>query len=409
MDNVNEIKINDKMSLTQKKTLANKIGYGITVITFLAVIFGFSVAGIISPDREFSDMENRKLSQVPEFTFENLKSGKFTADIETYLADQLFMKDALVSTKTTVDRLMLKSYQNDVYLADDGYYIQDYQENSTLVDKNITALNDFAEAVRDSAEVSFLLAPNAVSVLSDKLPAVDQTDDQLDTIKRIEKNLSEDINFYCAYDDLKSADENGTQVFYKTDHHWTAEGAKTAFDGLMNVMGETVPEVKYSVENLDGFYGTLYSKAPCFTAKCDTVSLYTNEDNEITVNYVGDGGDNEELAKSENTTRTGLFDDSFKKAKDKYKTFLGGNFDLVEIETQGESDENVLIIKDSYANIVMPYFCDKYKHISVIDMRYYHMEDLSVSEYVKEKNITKVIFLYNVDFINSDNNFMWLD
>lgn len=409
MDDINEIKINDKPSVTQKMSLANKIGYGITVVTFLAVIFGFSIAGMVSPDREFSDMENRKLSGPPEFTFENLKSGKLTADIETYMSDQMFMKDALVSTKTSVDRLMFKSYQNEVYFADDGYYLQDYQENSALVDKNIAALNDFTETLGDSAEVSFLLAPNAISVLSDKLPSVNQSDDQLDTIKRIEKNLSDKINFYCAYDDLKAADEDGTQVFYKTDHHWTAEGAKTAFDGLMKSMDETVPEVKYSTQTLKNFYGTLYSKAPYFSAESDEVHLCTNPDNEITVDYAGDGGDNIELAKAGSITRTELFDDSFKNAKDKYKTFLGGNFDLVEIETEGESDENVLIIKDSYANSAMPYFCDKYKYISMIDLRYYHIEELSVSEYVKEKGITKVIFLYNVDFINSDNNFMWLD
>lgn len=409
MDDINEIKINDKPSVTQKMSTANKIGYGITAACFLLVIFGFAVAGILSPDREFSDMENRKLSQTPEFSFENLKSGDFTADIETYMSDQLFMKDAMVSLKTGMDRLMLKSYQNGVYFAEDGYYLQDYQENSALVDKNTAALNDFTETVKDSAEVSFLLAPNAISVLSDKLPEVTQADDQLDTIDRVKNSLSEDINFYSAYDDLKADDDGGTQVFYKTDHHWTAEGAKTAFDGLMNAMGENVPEVKYSVETLGGFYGTLYSKAPDFTAESDEVRLCTNPDNEITVNYAGDGGDNPELAKAGNLTRTGLFDESFKDAKDKYKTFLGGNFDLVEIETQGESDENVLIVKDSYANSVMPYFCDKYKHISMIDLRYYHMEELSVSEYVKEKGITKVIFLYNVDFINSDNNFMWLD
>ncbi len=406
---MDDIKINDKPSVTQKMSLGNKIGYGITAVCFLAVIFGFAIAGIISPDRDFSDMENRKLSQAPEFTFERLKSGDYTADIETYMSDQVFMKDALVSLKTGMDRLMLKSYQNGVYFAEDGYYLQDYQENSALVDKNIDALNEFSETLGDSAEISFMLAPNAISVLSDKLPAVNQTDDQLDTIKRIEERLSEDINFYCAYDDLKAANDRGDQIFYKTDHHWTAEGAKTAFDGLMNAMSETVPEVKYSVETLDGFYGTLYSKAPFFITESDEVHLCTNPDNEITVNYSGDGGDNMELATAENITRTELFDDSFKDVKDKYKTFMGGNFDLVEIETLGESDENILIIKDSYANSVMPYFCDKYKHISMIDLRYYHLEELSVSEYVRENNITKVIFLYNVDFINSDNNFMWLD
>jgi hypothetical protein len=177
----------------------------------------------------------------------------------------------------------------------------------------------------------------------------------------------------------------------------------------METMGESAPDVNYVTENLEGFYGTLYSKAPYSGAQPDTVTLYTNPENSITVTYSGDGGDNSTLATAEDITVNSLFDDEYKTAKDKYKTFLGGNFDLLEIETQGESDENVLVIKDSYANSVMPYLCDKYKHISVIDMRYYHMEAQTVSEYVKEHNITKVIYIYNIDFINSDSNFVWLD
>ncbi len=57
----------------------------------------------------------------------------------------------------------------------------------------------------------------------------------------------------------------------------------------------------------------------------------------------------------------------------------------------------------------MPFFADKYKHITMIDMRYYHIMDKTVSEYVKDNGITKVIFLYNMDFVNTDNNFIWLE
>ena len=45
----------------------------------------------------------------------------------------------------------------------------------------------------------------------------------------------------------------------------------------------------------------------------------------------------------------------------------------------------------------------------MIDMRYYHIMDKTVSEYVKDNGITKVIFLYNMDFVNTDNNFIWLE
>ena len=284
-----------------------------------------------------------------------------------------------------------------VYFGKDGYYLQDYQENRPLIEKNISCLNDFADSLDKSVDVSFLLVPNAVSVMSDKLPAVTQTDDQLESEKYISSILSDRINLCFPYDQLKDAAKS-TQVFYKTDHHWTAEGAKVGFDALMTAMNEDIPQVSYNIETVKDFHGTLYSKAPTDFSAADEMHFYTNPDNSVKVNYV-----------EENKQTDTLFDDSFKTKKDKYSTFMGGNFALTEIETNGESDEHVLIIKDSYANTVMPYFADKYKHITMIDMRYYHIMDKTVSEYVKDNGITKVIFLYNMDFVNTDNNFIWLE
>ena len=51
-----------------------------------------------------------------------------------------------------------------------------------------------------------------------------------------------------------------------------------------------------------------------------------------------------------------------------------------------------------------------YSDITMIDLRYYHDAGKpTVSQYIKENKIDKVILLYNVDFINSDNNFVWID
>lgn len=383
------------------------------IICFLLFIFGFAVAGALSEDREFSENENRCLQQMPEFSWKKLKEGEYTSDIESYMSDQIFLKDQLVSLKTVTDRALLKNYQNGVYFGRDGYYIQDYQENRELVRKNVELLNSFAEGLDGDVQVSFLLAPNAVSVLSDRLPAVNRTDDQLDTARYVESMLSDRITLCCPYEELKQADEEGEQVYYRTDHHWTAAGAQTAFDSLMTAMGESIPDAPYSKTGVSGFYGTLYSKAPYQGAGADTVELVYDPDNELTVTYVGGDNDKSLFVQGEhkdgNVIAHSLYDDSRKDKKDKYAVYLGGNFSLIEIGSEGESDENVLILKDSYANAAMPYFCRKYKHVSMIDLRYYHMEALTVSEYIKENDIDKVIYLYNIDFLNSDNNFVWLE
>lgn len=92
-----------KTNKKAKNRTLPKTGHLITAGVFLVLVFGMASAGIISPDRKFSEMENRSLQQAPEFSFERLKKGDFTKDIENYMSDQIFMKDQLVTLKTAAD------------------------------------------------------------------------------------------------------------------------------------------------------------------------------------------------------------------------------------------------------------------------------------------------------------------
>ena len=167
----------------------------------------------------------------------------------------------------------------------------------------------------------------------------------------------------------------------------------------MKFLGEDALKAEYSCKELNGFLGTLYSKAPSAFAQKETMKLYTDKNTKLSVEYV-----------DKDKTSDSLFDSSFEDKKDKYSTFLGGNFPLIEIKSEGaQQNKKVLILKDSYANCAMPYFTSMYSDVSMIDLRYYNdASKPTVSEYVKKNGIEKVILLYNVDFLNTDDNFTWL-
>lgn len=380
----------------------NKIRNIILSAVFVLFIFGFAVAGLIEKDRDFSEMENRNLAQFPEFTFQSLKSGNFTSGIESYMSDQVFLKDKLVTLKTDCERAMMKNYQNGVYFGSDGYYLQQYTENKAQIDKNIGYINEFADKVK--VPVNFLLAPNSVCVNSDKLPKLAVNDNQLDSIRHIEDSLADNVKLFSAYDALKAASDNGKQVFYKTDHHWTDDGVHTAYEAFMEHIGEKVIPILYDdpiVRN--DFFGTLYSKAPSALAKSDKLTIpqrgYLSDwTNEYKVKYV-----------KENKETDTLIDKSFLDKKDKYAAFLGGNFTRVDISSEDSmSDKKVLVLKDSYANAMLPYLADQYSELIVVDMRYYHFEPQTVSELIEAENVDEVLMIYNMDFINTDDNFIWL-
>ena len=400
-----------KTNKKAKNRTLPKTGHLITAGVFLVLVFGMASAGIISPDRKFSEMENRSLQQAPEFSFERLKKGDFTKDIENYMSDQIFMKDQLVTLKTAADASLGKNFMNGVYLADDSFYIQDYHEDRARVDMNIGFLNSFAEGLDSDIPVTFLLVPNASCVLKDKLPAVNKCGDQHETAEHIRETLSDRIDFAYPKEALRNG---GDSCYYRTDHHWTSQGAELGYSVLRQIMD--LPAAKgyeKTTRQLTDFYGTLYSKAPAAWAKSDTIDLVSYEGNDITVKYVSRGGDHEIPAECTEIngipTKQGLFVKAPETTKDKYASIMGGNFALCELETNGASDEKVLLLKDSYANAVLPELCAQFKHISMIDLRYYHFEEETVSEYVKSHDINRVIYIYNIDFINSDSNFGYLE
>ena len=83
---------------------------------------------------------------------------------------------------------------------------------------------------------------------------------------------------------------------------------------------------------------------------------------------------------------------------------------IAEIDSEASdnitSANRVIVVKDSYAHSLLPLLADNYEEIIVVDLRYYH--EKTVSELAHEEGISDIIFINNVDFINSDDNFLWL-
>ena len=368
----------------------------IMTAVFVVFVFGFAAALLIKGDREFSETENRNLAQKPDLNWQDVKDGKFSEGLENYISDQLFAKDELVSLKTDFDRMLGKSYQNGVYMINDGglRYVQDYKENRAQIAENVGYLNNFAEGLGIPADL--ILVPNVSAFTLDKLPAGADCGDQKQSIEYVGGILSDKISFYPMTDVLS---ENYGENYYRTDHHWTASGARLAAEGYLLRSGQIqsadeLPDVGYLKAGSD-FYGTLYSKAPTAFANPDEFR-YGENFRVQEAEWVNEGKKTDSI-----------IDSSFLDKKDKYAAFFGGNFAQVRIKTDHEG-QRVLVLKDSYANSAIQHLAEQYSEVTVIDLRYYHMQEKDVSELVKEYDIDRVIMLYNMDFINEDRNFVWL-
>lgn len=143
---------------------------------------------VLAEDTSFSQAENRWLAQVPELSWERVKSGAFTKDVETYLSDQFVNKRFWTSIKASAEKAVLRKDNNGVYFGKDGYLFEKFQTPTVQLDANSASLTRFLQNNKD-ANVYGLLAPTSVEIYPEKLPKFAPTDSETAAIDRVEKQV----------------------------------------------------------------------------------------------------------------------------------------------------------------------------------------------------------------------------
>lgn len=367
---------------------SGKIYLRITCIflLFMVLAIGFH---ILTPDKKYSESENRMLAQFPEFSIANLAGGKYTKDVEDYITDQFFFRDQWIHLKVLEDMALGKRESNGVYIGKKGYLMQIPENNPDMesVKDNLEGIRDFAQRHEDVNTVMSLV-PNAAYILDQLTPANAPVRDQSKDIALAKDTVGDALTYVDLTETMSSHKDE--PIYYKTDHHWTSLGARYAFDTLYSALGISQPVEDYTIYPVTHtFSGTLASKSGYDRSK-DTIDLYVPQDaeTEYVVNYVEEG---------EKTAS--MYESSALDQKDQYEVFFGGNHSRIDISTPVEENKNLLVFKDSYANCFIPFLQPYFRSIIVIDPRYYYDD---VDRLVTDNSITDILFLYNVDTFMTD-------
>lgn len=397
----------------------------LTVSLITAFILCFSVWCLVAPKQTFSENENRALASWPVYSFDTLKDGSYMSGIQTYLSDHFPLRDPFMTLKTKYEMLTGREEINDIYLAKDGYYIEAYKTPKQQK-KIITQFQKLQDAITTDAKenVRVMLVPTAISTYNAKLPscAPDQgVLRQVDTMNEIYAALP-NMQKVDAWSALQTAaaqentdrtqasgDADGAQpvadagdadrdtstadgLYYHTDHHWTTHGAYVGYQAYCNAAGlSPIPEADFQKTCVTtDFHGTIFSKLHDSTVPGDAITLYEYPANQLTVSYPDTG----------EVTDT-LYNRDYLAQKDKYSVFLNNLHPLVEItNARADSDRQLVLIKDSYANSMVPFLVHHYQKIYVFDTRYYRF---GPSSFINEHpEVTDVLLLYNMNTIDTD-------
>ncbi len=361
----------------------------IIIIPFLMFIFTFGLLYLTLPDIEFSENENKYLQQFPKVSFKNVFNGKFESDFETYLSDQIAGRDFWVASNSVLLLASGRMDVNGVYVGEDGYLLEIFDNiDFDRRDKQITALNKFSSYV--DVPVYFAIAPNSVSVHADKLPGFAVNYSQESYISEFYSGLSSEIITIDLMSVLK--EHSDEYIYYRTDHHWTTYGSLIAYNEIASVMGiNSFSEEDFVKTDVSkDFLGTFFSKGN-FIVPPDIISRYdfkTPTDFTVTL----DNG----------TSCKTFYDESYLEKKDKYAYFAHGNPAHLTVDSDFENGKTLVIIKDSYAHCMLPFFVESYDVIHMIDPRYVKT---NLTEYILALEPDEILLLYNAKTLSDEVNF----
>lgn len=406
----------------------------IKIILFASVLLIFAFIGLLFFLRpEVSETEKRELTKFPSPTFESVMSGGFTSGVGKWYSDTFPFRDALIDADNAVkglrgirtvvvsgggqgddipDDTMPQSEDTGRVDVDDppiddpqgekinGFYqsgdtaYELYNFNRDNSQKYAELINRAAQTLGDGVRVYDLIVPLSYSLyMSDAKQKEIGTSSCTDAIRYMYSGMDQRVKTVDAYPELYK--NRSGYLYYRTDHHWTADGAFCAYVAFCNSAGITpTPLASYEKYEFGGFLGTLYSDTNMPAAmknNPDTVVAYKpNGTNAI---YVTDK-EGERLKYSNGVVNTNT-DTFYQAAASKYNCFIVGDNPLSEIHNESITDgSSICVVKESFGNAFVPFLVDSYEYVYVIDYRYYKAGTLA--GFVSEKNIGTVLFINNV-------------
>lgn len=364
----------------------------ITLILLGGILFGLAIADICTPDRLFSEYENRILAAKPAFSLKKLFDGSYTKEYETYVTEQFVGRDNWIFTKTVTDVLLGKKEINGVYLAQGGMLIEKHAPEDIkpeIVEQKLVLLQRLVQwqEEKGTGTLRIMLVPTADNILTEKLPdhaAYYPQQELLEQVKETAGSYVIDVT-----DTLKEHKEE--YIYYGTDHHWTTRGAYYGYLAWASTMNMT--PVPYNVRTVaSDFLGTLHSKTH-WTVAPDTMEAYIPTG-------LGESSDMQVYYDFSEEAKDSLYEAKHLDTKNKYGYFLDDNHPFIRIETGTQQEEaagrRLFVIKDSYANCFIPFLTEHYETIYVLDLRYYRAPLFSLLEEYGAEGDMDILVLYNV-------------
>ena len=421
------------------------------IIIIALVFLAFTVVFDTFPRSTVSELEKRELATFPEFSWERLADGSFTSDVSKWFSDSEPYRDVFMTLSMQIKDLIaiapsednIKFQAGDMELEQaggtdsqyptansqepkDSMTIDDYEnhinadENAKIANAGIIivgkgdkvralmaygggpkgcvgyaqAANKYKEVFGSKVNIYCMVIPTAVEFYCpDK--AKKRTNRQLPTIRNVVAHLDPGVKPVDVYTTLgKHADED---IYLRTDHHWSPLGGYYAAQEFARVAGVPFKDLShYERRVTHGYVGSMYGYSKDISIKNapEDFVYYVPKGVEYTTTYTNYTINKNYQVTGEGKPYKAAFFFKFKDGHGgAYCTMMGGDTKLTQVRTSTHNGRRVIILKDSFGNMLPGYLFFSFEEVHVIDSRYFTKDIIA---YVEENKITDILFANNI-------------
>ena len=336
--------------------------------------------------------------------------------IESTLNKKIFLKDNYIDIYGLFQKVLQKKvvHEGDTSLTvikdKNGLLTASYPVgNITNYTKKLNSLADFSK----ENDIYFLYIKVPWRNTDDSLPFYIKDNCQ-DTSDRLVASFNDNVNVLDLEELLPKEKE---KLFFKTDHHWNTETAFASYQHIikdldskldLNLTDKYLNDYDFKTyKNI--FLGTYGKRTGKYYGGWDDFTYITPkfETNLQVINYrnVGKVEDVRKGSFADTLTYPEFLDKNLDRDLSVYYTYGKGTKAEVNITNlMPYNNKKLLILKDSYADIVYPFLSLNFKQTKVVDVRRYRA--IHLFRYINKYQPDAIIFLqspldlYTEDLIN---------
>lgn len=424
----------------------------IVYLLIIAIVFvAFIVVFDTFPRTRISQLEKRELATFPKFSWKSLADGSFTSNVSSWFSDSEPFRDQLMTLSMQIKDLIgiaptednikfhapepaakadpskekeakkaEKAEEPDDSMDDNSDTDENtLEENAKIAhagiivvgkDENVRALmayggettgcTGYAEVANfykqtfPNVNVYCMVIPTSIAYYCPE-KVKKHTKPQLPTIRNVIAHLDPDVKPVNIYFTLKKHKDE--DIYLRTDHHWSPLGGYYAAQTFAKIAGVPFKDLKhYEQHVVHGYVGSMYGYSKDIAVKNapEDFVYYTPTNVEYNTTYIVYTINKSYQVTGESRPVQGPF---FYKYKDgnggAYCTMMGGDSKITQVRTSTKNGRRLIILKDSFGNMLPGYLFYSFEEIHVIDGRYFTKDMVT---YVNENKITDILFANNI-------------